>query len=101
MKKGYEKWIILGIFIFALLIRLYFSFTSNYFNDDYSYFILRQVENIQENNVPIFNDELSFSGRIHVFSPIYHYFLSLFALISPIALKLIPNILASFEVDII
>lgn len=90
---------ILLVVLFAIVIatRLYFSFSIPYFSSDDSYFHLRQIEQIRDTGLPIIDDDLSFSGRTHIFSPVFHYFIALFTLFMPaiFAAKLITNIFAA------
>lgn len=91
------------IILIVLSLRLYLAFSSQYFNDDSSYYILRQVQHIQETKVPLYNDELSYSGRVYVFSPIYHYILAFFTIFFPleVAVKIIPNLIAALMIPIV
>ena len=59
---------------------------------------MRQVEHIRDTGVPLFNDELSYGGRVHRFLPFFHYFMSFFSLFVPLDLvtKLLPNLLLAF-----
>ncbi|HII30062.1 hypothetical protein COT48_02985 [Candidatus Woesearchaeota archaeon CG08_land_8_20_14_0_20_47_9] len=90
------KLILLGIFISALALRLYFAFQTPYFNYD-AYFNIRQITHIRETGRPLFNDPLSYGGRSLFFMPLFHYVLAFFSLIMPLELacKLLPNIFAS------
>ena len=85
------------LFILYFSIRLYFSLSTPYFDDDYSYYALRQIENIAQTGKPLVDDGLSYGGRTFVFMPLYFYLLALPALIFPkiIAIKIINNLLAS------
>ncbi len=101
MKSEY-KWLIL-FFVIALSFRLFFAFQTPSFTGDEAYFNLRQVENIKENFIPLYDDPLSYGGRTLSFLPIFHYLLAIFNLFLPITLvgKIIPNILASSLVLVI
>jgi hypothetical protein len=103
MRKSYVRLILIVIFLFSVGIRLYFGLQTSYFNDDSSYFILRQIEHITVHKVPLFDDSLSYSGRTLIFSPVFHYLMALFSFLMPLslALKIIPNILASSMVFIV
>jgi len=85
---------LLSIFIVVLVIRLYFAFTIPNLTYD-SYFHLRQVENIVDTGLPLFNDPLSYGGREIRFLPFFHYLMALFNLLLPLTLvaKIIPNLL--------
>jgi hypothetical protein len=91
-----------AIFLFVLALRLLVAFQSEGLDYE-AYSVLRQVQSIHDTGVPIFNDELSYSGRVHIFSPIYHYFLASFAFFLPIEMvaKVVPNILSSLIVLIV
>jgi len=103
MKKVRIQWLILLIFLFTLALRLFLSFSTSTFSDDESYYVARQVENIIENKVPLFNDELSYSGRTFVFSPLYYYLMAFFTIFMPLnaVLHLIPNLFASLMVVVV
>ena len=98
LKKHHYTLILL--FVIVLSFRLYFAFQTPYFSDDNSYYILRNVEHIRETGLPMYNDELSYSGRSLFFSPFFHYILAFFNLFIPLVLvgKIIPNIFASLIV---
>lgn len=94
MKK--QHIILAIIFLILISFRLYFAFETPNFDYD-SYFSLRQIENIKETGFPIFEDDLSYSGRESVFIPTFHYILGFFSLFIPttFAAKILPNIFAS------
>ncbi len=103
MRKEHAYVLLICLFAVTLTIRLYFAFSSPYFSDDDSYFHLRHVEAIKENILPLFYDPLSFSGRLFVFSPLFHY---IFALLTSFGstwyiTKIIPNVFATSLVVII
>ncbi|MBW3005146.1 hypothetical protein KY310_04925 [Candidatus Woesearchaeota archaeon] len=85
------------LFAIVLAARLYFAFSIPYFSSDDSYFHLRQIENIRDTGLPIFEDSLSFSGRTYIFSPVFHYLIAFFALFLPaiLAAKIVTNIFAA------
>ncbi len=89
------------IFLVVLLARLYFSFQTPYL-DNSGYLVKRYVENIFETGKPTFYDELSYNGREVLYSPIWHYLLSIFSLLfGSFALKLMPAISASLLVLVV
>ncbi len=100
MKKQTWIWV---IFVLALIIRLYFTFQTPYFGDSTSYFNLRQIQHIKSTGLPIFDDNLSYSGRFYIFLPFFHYLLAFFTFFLPILLvaKLIPNIMLCSTIFII
>lgn len=98
-----KEYILLAL-IFALVlgIRLYFAFQTPYFSQD-AYFNIRQVEHIRETGLPLFKDDLSYSGRNFLFQPFFQYILAFFNLFMPLNLvcKLLPNIFASCLIFIV
>jgi hypothetical protein len=88
------------LFIIVLGIRLNLAFRYTEFNDDEAYFVMRQVENIRDTWLPLYQDPLSYGGREYMFLPTYHYFLAFFSLFMPLTavLKIIPNLFASATV---
>lgn len=94
--------ILVLIFVLTLTIRLLFAFQTPYFSSDKAYFTLRQVSQITDNGIPIFEDPLSYGGRTLIQPPIFYYLLAFFNLFLPITIvgKLIPNIFASLTVFI-
>jgi len=89
--------LLIALFLLVLCTRLYIAYSIPGFSSSESYFNLRQIESIKETGNPIFEDDLSFSGRTFVFSPVFHYFIAFFALFLPtiLAAKLITNIFAA------
>ena len=89
--------ILTGIFLLVLVSRLVFAFQIPHYSGDEAYFNLRQIEHISQNGVPIFDDPLSYGGRQQIFSPVFHYIISFFSLLSNngLAAKIVPNVLAS------
>ena len=81
------------VFLIVLAVRLFFVFSDSAF-DYTAYNSLRQVENIQETGVPLFNDQLSYSGRTNLFPPFFFYVLAVFSFIIPLAFaaKIIPSL---------
>ncbi|MDP7458429.1 MAG: glycosyltransferase family 39 protein, partial [Candidatus Woesearchaeota archaeon] len=98
-----NKWILWLLFALTLAIRLKFAFSVPHFSSDTSYFVLRQVEHITATGLPLFQDTLSYSGRVLIFNPLYMYILALFNLFLPLSLvaKLLPNIFISSMVFLI
>jgi hypothetical protein len=89
--------ILFVLFVLYFGFRLYFSSQTPYFNDDKSYFSLRQIENIAETGKPISNDNLFQSDREFAILPLYYYIMTPAVLFSNeiIAIKIINNFLAS------
>jgi len=88
------KYILIAIFLVTLAARLILSFLIPNLTYD-SYFHLRQVEEIRNTGLPLYQDELSYGGRTLRFLPFFHYFMALFNLLLPIELvaKILPNLL--------
>jgi hypothetical protein len=93
-----NKWL-LAIFVFTLGLRLLLAFSVDNLTYD-SYYNVRQVESIKDDGLPLFDDDLSYSGRDIRFLPFFDYFMAFFALFLPVLVvaKLIPNILISLLV---
>jgi uncharacterized membrane protein len=91
------------IFILALAVRLYLAFQTPNFTINEAYFNYRQVDYIKDNILPSYIDDLSYSGRTHIFPPVYYYLLAFFSFFTgtALALKIIPNILACSLIVII
>ncbi len=85
------------IYLLVLAIRLIFAFQADTFTGDESYFSLRQVEHISNTGLPLYDDSLSYGGRINILSPFFYYLLAFFSQFMSIELaaKLIPNIIAN------
>ncbi|MBU0461495.1 MAG: hypothetical protein KJ574_02820 [Nanoarchaeota archaeon] len=100
LKISPAYWLVV-IFILAFGFRLFFAFQTPYFSQD-SYFAVRQVDSILETGQPVFTDDLSYSGRVNVFSPAYYYVLAGFAFFmgDQLALKVIPALFISLLVII-
>lgn len=107
IKKGMEKKqivvLLACICLVSLVIRLYFAFSTPYFSDDTTYFHLRQIEYIKDHGVPLFYDPLSFSGRLFLFSPFFHYFFAALTYFwsTWYVIKILPNLLATMLIIII
>lgn len=111
MKPAFRKFLevirkryLLPIMFFVVLeLRLFFAFQTMEFSDDSAYETLRQIENIKETGLPIFNDKLSYYPENTLHSPIFHYVLAFFNLFLPVRIvaKIIPNIFASLIVFVV
>ena len=97
MKIKSRNVILAVLFVLYFLMRLYFSLQTEYFNSDYSYFALRQIEHIKDTGRPLIEDDLSFGGRTYVFMPFYYYLLAFFAKFFPeiLIIKILNNFFAS------
>lgn len=96
MKKIHYTVLIL-IFVLTLSARLYFSFSVPNYSSDQAYFNIRQIEHIQQTSKPLYDDNLSFSGRRVVFPPLFGYIMAFLGLVFPInfTAKFFPNLFAS------
>jgi len=93
---------ILIIFLLILFFRIFFIFQTPYFGDSEAYFTIRNIEHIITTNLPLFNDNLSYSGRSQFFSPVFLYILTPFYLLAGnIALKLLPVLFISSLVFVV
>lgn len=83
------------IFVTALSIRLSFGYSDPYSSTE-AYYNLRQTEHIMDKGIPMFYDQLSYSGRSTVFPSFFVYILAFFGYMMPLTLvgKIIPNIFA-------
>ena len=100
--KRHHLFLIL-IFVVVLAFNTIYTFQSSEFTTDNAYNTLRQVEHIVETGVPLYSDDLSFSGRNHMNAPLYYYILAFFSFIFPLhfVAKIIPIIFSSSMVFII
>ncbi len=94
------KSILIAIFLFTLIFRLYFSLTNSGFSSDESYFNLRLTENIIETKKPLVYDDLSYSGKDLIHPQAFNYLLAFFSFI-PEYEKIIPILLISLIVIIV
>jgi hypothetical protein len=97
MRKKQPVVLLACICLVSLAIRLYFAFSTPYFSDDTSYFHLRQIDHIKETGLPLFNDPLSFSGRVFLFPPLFHYFFAALTYFGSVwyVTKILPNLFAT------
>ncbi len=87
------------LFLLVLGFRLFMVFQTPNFNYD-AYFTLRQVENIKQTGLPLYEDPLSYGGKSQLFAPLNYYILAVFSFIFPLDMvgKILPNIFASLIV---
>jgi hypothetical protein len=77
MAKLNKEWALVFLLFLAVLgIRLFLAFQTHTLTSD-SYFAIRQAEQIKATGLPLFNDPLSYSGRVYFFQPFFHYILAL------------------------
>ncbi len=103
MRKEQAYVLLACLIIITLAVRFYFAFATPYYSDDESYFHLRHIETIRDHWTPQFYDPLSFSGRLYLFSPFFHYIFSFITLFGASwhVTKIIPNIFATSLIIII
>ncbi len=94
--KRLYLFLLAALFVAAVAVRLWLAFQSPHFCLEDAYFTYRQVDSISSSFVPSYVDDLSYSGRTHIFPPLYYYLLSFFSFFMGVslALKVIPNIFA-------
>jgi hypothetical protein len=85
MKITREAIIVSLIFLVVFSTRLLLSFSAGGIDYD-SYFTLRQADSIKESGLPIFNDDLSFSGRFYVFPVLFYYLVAFAAFFFPVSI---------------
>ncbi len=101
MKKSH---VLVGAIVMVVLaVRLYFAFQSPYFSESDAYFTIRQVKAIQDTGLPLFDDSLSYGGRVYPFTPAFHYLIATVGAVLPLKFtaKVLPNILASLLVAVV
>ncbi|MBW2990137.1 glycosyltransferase family 39 protein [Candidatus Woesearchaeota archaeon] len=101
-KFSREYFFVILLFLIILGARLFITLNEPGFEYD-AYDALRQAEHIKQTGLPLFQDSLSYSGRILVFPPFFYYLLAGFSFILPLTLvaKLIPSIAFSALVIVI
>jgi len=101
MKSTSKIWLIV-IFLLIFGTRIFLAMQIPTLDYE-AYSVIRQVENIKHTGLPLFEDDLSYSGRTHIFSPVYHYVLAIFSFIMPLELvaKIIPNLLAALTLIVV
>lgn len=90
--------VFIGMIVMVVLAtRLFFAFQTPYFSENEAYFTIRQVKAIQTTGLPLFDDSLSYSGRVYPFTPAFHYLIATAGAVFPLKLvaKILPNVLAS------
>ncbi|MFA5142424.1 MAG: hypothetical protein WC471_05650 [Candidatus Woesearchaeota archaeon] len=100
IKKEYLLLFIIFCAVFGT--RLYFAFQTEEFSPR-GYFEERQIQHILDTGLPMIYDELSYSGRDMIVSPVYYYLMALFSAIVgiDISMRVVPNLLISLLVFII
>ncbi len=97
MKRRVEAGLLLAIFTAALALRLIIAYQAEPYTYG-AYFNIRQIHNIEVELLPSFSDPLYYSA--HTFMPLFHYLMAAALLVLPdeLALKVMPNVLASTTV---
>jgi hypothetical protein len=100
MKKYAEYLILIAIFVIGLCFRSYFSLSSTDYDNSNAYFVIRNVESIEQSKLPLYHDEKSYGGRENVLSPGYYYILYLSHKFFPdyITFKFLPNLFACLAI---
>ncbi|MBW2971122.1 glycosyltransferase family 39 protein, partial [Candidatus Woesearchaeota archaeon] len=80
MKTERHRAFLAIILLVLLAIRVFLMLQTANFSDSTSYFHLRQIKNIIDSGKPIFQDNLSYSGRFYLFLPFFHYLVAFFGL---------------------
>jgi len=93
--------LLLVLFLFTLSFRLYFSFQDPGFSSDSAYFHLRQINHFLFQPEFLFQDPLSYGGRVVLYPPLFHLLMGVLSFGSVFLLKIIPEIFFSFLVFII
>ena len=90
-------WLLAAACIGVFALRLFIAFSNPGLSGDDAYFQLRQVERIHDTGLPLFDDPLSYGGRTSLFSPVFHYAVAAGSFVLPmaVAVKVIPNLLAT------
>src|SRR3989344_5500433 len=86
---------LLCFFLITLTLRLSTAFSATYFSSDEAYFHLRHIEHLLTFHQPLFFDDLSFSGRIILYPPLFHILMSIFTFGNLFLLKLLPELFFS------
>jgi len=95
------------IFLAVFFFRLFFVMQTDWksFSSDDAYFHLRKIESLKENfdfKLQRF-DELSYSGRVLLYPPLYHYIFGFLSLLFGLTfvLKILPELLISIMTIIV
>jgi hypothetical protein len=83
--------------LIVLALRLYFAFQTPFYTSDEAYLNARAIEAIQNKGL-LWEDKLGYGGRTYAHSPLFDAIIALAGLITPYALKILPNIFASLLV---
>jgi hypothetical protein len=91
-------WFVVALFVVVLALRLAIAFSLPLQYEAYD--SLRHAESIRDTGMPLYNDDLSYQGRIRMFTPVWNYFLAGVGFLMPleIAAKLLPNLLMACSV---
>src|SRR3989344_9281041 len=87
-------YIVILLFLFSFLFRLYFGLQSEYFFGGDSYFHVRIIDNYIEDGGFLTYDQLSFSGKYLNYPQLFHFLISLFSF-APNYLEIISSLMTS------
>jgi hypothetical protein len=92
-----KHWCILILFLLVFGTRILFAFQTPHFNDDISYYNIRQINHIKQTLLPIIIDDLSYGGKVLYTPPFFYYSMTALNFIFPIDFigKIILNLIAS------
>ena len=72
-----KHWCILILFLLVFGTRILFAFQTPHFNDDISYYNIRQINHIKQTLLPIIIDDLSYGGKVLYTPPFFYYSMNL------------------------
>jgi len=90
------------IFVLVFTCRLFFAFSSSNLESG-AYFHLRQISHISQTGFPLFEDNLSYGGRLLFFPVLFYYLLAFFNLFLSLdfVVRFFPNLFLSSLIFII
>jgi len=74
--------LLFALILALLVIRIILAFSVSEVTYD-SYHTFRQIESIGNTGIPLYEDDLSFGGKINLFLPFFYYLMAGFALLLP------------------
>ena len=103
MARINREYLWLGL-LFAATLALHLALSAQVSTlDSESYFVLRQADHIRHTGLPLFSDPLSYSGRVYLFQPLFHYLVAFFSFFTQAAVagKIVQALCASAMVIIV
>ena len=99
----WPAWLLAIACVIVFALRIYIAFSAPGLSGDDAYFHLRQIEHIRQTGLPLYDDPLSYGGRMYFFTPVFHYLIAASTLIMPVmvAAKVMPNLFATLLMLII